>query len=63
MSQTESGKLKNFEGPANKHKIKEAKNPIIHISLLEIILEIECIFKDPTKKKKGQIIKNIPIYV
>jgi len=37
MSQTESGKFKNFEGPANKHKIKDAKNPIIHVNLLEII--------------------------
>jgi len=36
---------------------------MIHINLLDIILENECIFKEPMKKKKGHIIKNIPIYV
>ena len=61
MNQTESGKCKNYEGPANKHKINEAKNPIMHNNLLEIILENLCIFKEPMKKKKGQIMKKIPI--
>jgi hypothetical protein len=39
MNQTESGKCKNYEGPANKHKINEAKNPMIHNNLREINLE------------------------